>query len=72
LRFQVGDLVKVSRGGNNLGIIVDVNKANSSSLMSSRHSASLVQNSPDIYYVYFSNDLQVCGPFYTSELTAWN
>lgn len=69
MRFQVGDLVKVSGtlGDNDaVAIVVDVNKANVSSLSSSAHSKSLVQNSSDIYYV-FADTLR--GPYFNFELT---
>lgn len=71
LRFQIGDLVKV-RQETGTGIVVKVNKANSLSLSSSRHSVQHVQNSPDVYYVYFSNESLVDGPYYTSELSLWS
>jgi len=71
LRFQVGDLVKV-RQERGTGIVVKINKANSLSLSSSRHSMQHVQNSPDIYYVYFSDESSVDGPYYTSELSLWS
>jgi len=52
-------------GANILGIVVKVDKANSTSLMSSEHSRSMTSNSFDIYYV-FSNELN--GPYFNSEL----
>jgi hypothetical protein len=70
LRFQVGDMVTTS-GNLSLGVVVKVAKANSTALLSSTHSSRLVENSPDIYYVYFSND-NISGPYYTSELKSWN
>lgn len=70
MRFQVGDMV-TTQSNLALGLVVKVTKANSSTLMSSKHSSRLVENSPDIYYVYFSND-SVSGPYYMSELTPWN
>jgi hypothetical protein len=50
-----------------VGIVVDVEKANGSSLMTSSHTLHLLKNSPDIYYVFFPRD-GVTGPYYTSEL----
>ena len=72
MRFQVGDLVKApssSTGESILAIVVMVDKANSSSLLSSIHSSSMVANSLDLYYV-FSDALS--GPYFTSELTELN
>jgi len=66
LRYQVGDLV-VKRTGEKFGVVVQVNKANSSSLTSSQHSKNLLKNSPDIYYVFFP-EIGYDGPYYTSEL----
>lgn len=72
MRFQVGDLVTATGPDKmSLGIVVKVGKANSSSLLSSKHSASLLNNSQDIYYI-FAGDGAISGPYYTSELTPWN
>lgn len=65
MRYQIGDLV-VKRSGNDFGVVVYVDKANSKSLTSmcsQRH----LKNSPDIYYVFFPT-AGYAGPYYTSEL----
>lgn len=67
MRYQIGDLV-VKRMGKDFGVIVSVNKANAISLMTSQHSKSYLNNSPDIYYVFFPH-VGFDGPFYTSELS---
>ena len=66
MRYQVGDLV-VKRTGEDFGVVVSVDKANSSSLATSQHSKNLLKNAPDIYYVFFP-DIGRGGPYYTSEL----
>lgn len=69
MRFQIGDLVKVTGSSgqtDSVAIVIDVNKANTSSLSSSAHSRQLLQHSSDIYYV-FSDTLQ--GPYFNFELT---
>ena len=70
LNFKVGDLV-TNRLGGDLGLVVKIDKANSSSLKKSVHSISLLDNSPDIYYVFFP-DGSTAGPYYTSELLLKN
>lgn len=54
-----------------LGVVVKVGKANSVSLAASRHSEEYIQNSPDIYFVFFT-DTAMSGPFYASELVQWS
>lgn len=54
-----------------MGIVVRVDKANATSLSSSAHSASLLNNSQDIYYIFAGEDA-ISGPYYTSELMPWN
>lgn len=66
MRYQVGDLV-TKRTGQDFGVIVDVQKANSQSLRLWSHSQQYLKNSPDIYYVFFTN-AGYDGPYYTSEL----
>lgn len=69
MRFQIGDLVKIhddSGRTDSVAIVIDVNKANISSLSTSVHSRSHVENSSDIYYV-FSDTLR--GPYFNFELT---
>jgi len=66
LRYQIGDLV-VKRIGEDFGVIVRVDKANSKSLCLSYHSQQHLKNSTDIYYVFFPQ-AGYCGPYYTSEL----
>lgn len=66
MRYQVGDLV-IKRTGEDFGVIVSVNKANSDSLKTSQHSKNHLDNSPDIYYVFFPQ-VGFDGPYYTSEL----
>lgn len=66
MRYQVGDLV-VKRMGENVGVIVAIDKANSNSLKLSKHSQQHLKNSSDIYYVFFP-DTGYNGPYYTSEL----
>jgi len=66
LRYQIGDLV-IKREGNDFGVIVGVNKANSTSLSLSIHSQHHLKNSLDIYYVFFP-EKGYDGPYYTSEL----
>lgn len=66
MRYQIGDLV-VKRAGEDFGLVVYVNKANSTSLGTSQHSRNHLKNSPDIYYVFFPNSGYE-GPYYTSEL----
>ena len=66
MRYQIGDLV-VKRQGNDVGVVVKVNKANSQSLKLSLHSQQHLKNSPDIYYVFFP-EIGYDGPYYTSEL----
>ena len=66
MRYQVGDLV-IKRTGDDFGVVVSVNKANSTSLQMSRHSQNHLTNSPDIYYVFFP-EIGYDGPYYTSEL----
>lgn len=67
MRFQVGDLVS-ERLGDDLGLVVSVDKANSKSLGSSIHSNSHIENSFDIYYVFFPENGRVHGPYYPAEL----
>ena len=52
--FQVGDLVSLKSNGK-VGFVIEATKANYFSLKSSQHSASLIENSPSIYFVYFPN-----------------
>ena len=71
MRFQIGDLVS-ERSGLTLGVVVNVDKANSSSLKSSKHSSPLITNSFDIYYVFFPSHGKINGPYYPSELLLKN
>lgn len=71
MRLQVGDLVTIDRNGDSLGLIVKVNKANFESLSASQHSAGLIENSPDVYYVLLPTS-EIKGPYYKSELNIWN
>jgi hypothetical protein len=66
LRYQIGDLV-TRRTDINFGVVVSVEKANSESLKLWSHSQQHLKNSPDIYYVFFT-DRGYGGPYYTSEL----
>jgi len=66
LRYQIGDLV-VKRTGEDFGVIVSINKANSASLSTSQHSKNLLSCSTDIYYVFFP-ETGFDGPYYTSDL----
>ena len=58
-------------GDHSVGVVVKVDKANSSTLSSSRHTAFHLHNSPDIYYVFFT-DQTPAGPYYASELIQWS
>ena len=64
--YKIGDLV-AKRTGEDFGVVIEVNKANSISLSTSQHSKNLLKNSTDIYYVFFPNSGYE-GPYYTSEL----
>jgi len=66
LRYQIGDLV-IKRLGKDFGVVIEVNKANSTSLKISQHSKNHLDNSSDIYYVFFPRGDDV-GPYYTSDL----
>lgn len=66
MRYQIGDLV-IKRLGEDFGVVVGVNKANAASLKTSQHSKNHLDNSPDIYYVFFPQ-VGYDGPYYTSEL----
>lgn len=50
-----------------VGVIIDAEKANSVSLKNSSHSRHLIDNSQDIYYVFFPGS-GITGPYYSSEL----
>lgn len=71
LRFQIGDMVTTSKDCKSFGLIVRIDKANAKALGSSQHSASLINNAHDIYYVLFSS-AEISGPYYNSELISWN
>ena len=71
MRYQVGDLVVKRTDDTRFGVVVQVDKANSRSLMISRHSQQHLKNAPDIYYVFFSKTGYE-GPYYTSELRLKN
>ena len=66
MQYQIGDLV-IKKTGNDFGVVVSVNKANSASLITSQHSKNLIKNSSDVYYVFFPR-IGRDGPYYTSEL----
>lgn len=66
MQYQIGDLV-IKKSGEEFGVIVGIDKANSKSLILSNHSQQHLKNSSDIYYVFFSNFMR-SGPYYTSEL----
>lgn len=57
----------MKRESNDFGVVVKIDKANSNSMNFSSHSRNLLKNSPDVYYVYFTQD-GFNGPYYTSEL----
>lgn len=67
MRYQIGDLVVAKRSNNDIGVIVEVSKANSNSLKLSKHSQQHLKNSFDIYYVFFPKT-GYNGPYYKSEL----
>ena len=68
MSYKIGDLVSKKVGiDDNFGVIVSIDKANSSSLKASQHSKAHLKNSQDIYYVFFTNT-GYDGPYYTSEL----
>lgn len=67
MRYQIGDLVS-KRQGTNFGVVVHVDKANATSLMTSTHSQQYLKNSTDIYYVFFAETGKE-GPYYSSELS---
>jgi heat shock protein HspQ len=74
MRFQVGDLVTTppqQNGIGMLGVVIKVDKANSSSLNSSVHSSNLLKIAQPIYWVLLS-DQTTNGPYYTSELVLKN
>ena len=66
MRYQIGDLV-TKRTGQEFGVVVSVDKANSNSLRSWSQSQQYLKNSPDIYYVFFAGTGYE-GPYYTSDL----
>lgn len=66
MRYQIGDLV-IKRSGEDFGVVVSVNKANSTALKISQHSKNHLENSTDIYYVFFPQ-VGFDGPYYTSDL----
>lgn len=70
MHYQIGDLVvkkNTKKLKKDFGIVINIKKANSTTLTISNHSQYHLKNSLNIYYVFFPNDLYT-GPYYNSEL----
>lgn len=65
MHINVGDLVKMKRNLDKVGIVVK--KSNSNSFAMSQHTKMVLAGCPLVYYVYFSDE-GCLGPYHQTEL----